>query len=141
MIYGNVSIAGEGLWYFNHNRHSYPLRSESFLAFNTYCDTVHPFLWLSPRLSPWISNLLRLIGTCIGLSYTTKPMTLHIRQTLYQLSHCGGKKLKSYKKIGIFKHIRRKEHETKLCTGRSIWRSYSIQIFFEKKLHLPNDWH
>ena len=42
--YENVTIADVGLKIFTYSPHSWPLNSDGSLAYQTYCDTGHPFI-------------------------------------------------------------------------------------------------
>ena len=44
LLYGNATIAGEGLQILTYARLSWPLSSKGSLAYHTYCDMGHPFI-------------------------------------------------------------------------------------------------
>ena len=56
-LYGDVTIAGEGLQILTHARHSWQLIIEGSLTCHTYCDTGLPFIMVISE-DPWHSHLL-----------------------------------------------------------------------------------
>ena len=57
IIYGNVTITGEGLQILTYIRHLLPLSSEDSLECHTCCDTAYPLIMVISE-DPWHSHLL-----------------------------------------------------------------------------------
>ena len=61
-LFGDVTIAGEGLHILTYARHLWPLSSEGSLACHNYCDTGHPFIMIISE-DPWHCTLCQAFGS------------------------------------------------------------------------------
>ena len=90
-LYGDVTIAGEGLQILTYARHSWPLSSEGSLACHTYCDTGHPFIMVICQ-DPLHFHLA--VTTCfydLGLSWPgIEPQSPARKAKAIPLRHRGG---------------------------------------------------
>ena len=91
-LYGDVTIAVEGLQILTYARHSWTLSSEGSLTCHAHCDTGLPFIMVISE-DPWHSHLLPSVWqwSCHLPVFTTQvcrdrwsnPGLPHARRTLY----------------------------------------------------------